>query len=452
MDRQLEYLIEGVEQNRQVILDTERYLWKNPESGYREWKTNRYLADILTGLGYELTFAGDIPGFYTVIDTGRPGPTVALFAEMDSLINELHPEHDPETNAVHSCGHNCQSAAMIGLAHALKRPNALDGMSGKIMLCAVPAEELIENNYRQELVDRGIIKYTTGKPEFLRRGYLDDVDIGFIFHAGAASETTLGLVKGYNGSTSKTVIFKGVSAHAAFTDMMPGVNALYAASQAMSACNALRENFANGVKWHPILTEGGGAVNAIPDKVVMESMVRGPSLADISKANDAMNRAIAGSAASIGATAHVNDQLGYAPMECDQNLHKVILEAFSDVCPDAPKSNMPIYAGGSGDIAFLSEVMSATQISIAGGCVGTMHGTDFFVTDPELACILPAKCECAFMWYLLKDDAKAAKEIKAAKDATKKSKEDCMKEWDSFSQDRELVLIDTEAKRIEINY
>ena len=56
------------------------------------------------------------------------------------------------------------------------------------------------------------------------------------------------------------------------------------------------------------------------------------------------------------------------------------------------------------------------------------------------------------MWYLLKDDAKAAKEIKAAKDATKKSKEDCMKEWDSFSQDRELVLIDTEAKRIEINY
>ena len=140
----------------------------------------------------------------------------------------------------------------------------------------------------------GIIKYTTGKPEFSpAEGICDDVDIGFIFHAGAASETTLGLVKGYNGSTSKTVIFKGVSAHAAFTDMMPGVNALYAASQAMSACNALRENFANGVKWHPILTEGGGAVNAIPDKVVMESMVRGSSLADISKANDAMNRAIA---------------------------------------------------------------------------------------------------------------------------------------------------------------
>src|SRR5699024_292470 len=114
------------------IFAAERHIWSHPESGYREWKTHKYMADIFENLGYELTLAGNIPGFYTVLDTGRPGPTVCVFAELDSLINENHPECDPETKAVHSCGHHMQCAGMVGLATTLKRPGALDGMSGKI--------------------------------------------------------------------------------------------------------------------------------------------------------------------------------------------------------------------------------------------------------------------------------------------------------------------------------
>ena len=71
-------------------------------------------------LGYELVLAGDIPGFYTVLDTGRPGPEILVMAELDSLVNSAHPECDPETGAVHSCGHNAQCAAFLGVAAALK--------------------------------------------------------------------------------------------------------------------------------------------------------------------------------------------------------------------------------------------------------------------------------------------------------------------------------------------
>ena len=150
---------EAVEKNKELILEAERHIWKNPEPGYREWKTHAYLKERYEALGYELHEAGNIPGFYTDVDTGRPGPTVAVFGEMDSLIIPSHPECDPETGAVHACGHNCQSAALLGLAAALKEPGVLDGLCGKIRLLAVPAEEGIEIEFRLGLKKDGVIKY-----------------------------------------------------------------------------------------------------------------------------------------------------------------------------------------------------------------------------------------------------------------------------------------------------
>jgi len=57
--------------------------------------------------------AGNIPGFYTVIDTGRSG--TEILREMDSVICPAHKESDPDTGAVHACGHNALYAASIGL-------------------------------------------------------------------------------------------------------------------------------------------------------------------------------------------------------------------------------------------------------------------------------------------------------------------------------------------------
>ena len=131
---------EHAKKYRQLMLDALDYIWKNPETGYREWKTHDYLETEFAKLGYELTLAGDIPGFTTLIDTGREGPTVAVFGEMDSIICPSHPDADKATGAVHSCGHCAQAAALLGLAAMLKEPGALDGLCGKIVVVAVPAE------------------------------------------------------------------------------------------------------------------------------------------------------------------------------------------------------------------------------------------------------------------------------------------------------------------------
>ena len=233
-------LLNAVEKYRDLILETEKYIWEHPETGYREYKTSKFMEEKFIELGYDITRAENITGFYTTIDTGREGPTLLILGELDSIICPTHKSADKETGAVHSCGHNAQCAALIGIAAALKEPNALDGLSGKIKLCAVPAEELLEIEYRNELMAKGIIKYYGGKPEFLYRGYFDDVDIAFMVHTTCMEKyaTKIGSV----GCLAKQVIYKGVASHAGSIPW-EGRNALYAATCGLNACNAIRENF-----------------------------------------------------------------------------------------------------------------------------------------------------------------------------------------------------------------
>ena len=181
--------------HRERIVGTADYIWENPETGYREWKTSAYMEKQFRELGYEPVMAGNIPGFYADLDTGRPGPKVAILGELDSLIVRNHPDADPETAAVHACGHNAQCATLVGVAAAFKEPGALDGMCGSIRFIAVPAEELIELGYREELRKKGVIRYYGGKVEFMYRGYMDGCDIALLAASAAAQLRTDSCVK-----------------------------------------------------------------------------------------------------------------------------------------------------------------------------------------------------------------------------------------------------------------
>ena len=269
-------LQERAEKYRDVILDAERYIWKNPEPGYKEFKTNQYLLDKFKALGYKVTEAEGITGFFTTLDTGREGPTLLVLAELDSLINRSHPQCDPETGAVHSCGHHLQCAAMLGVASALAEEGALDGIYGKIKRCLVPAEEGIEIGYRKSLVDKGVISFTSGKTEFISRGYFDDVDIAFMVHARVAEYKgeRFCLSIGHNGVVRKCSVFKGKAAHAG-AHPHKGINALNAAAAAINVANSLRETFREKdyFRFHSIITKGGDSVNAVPDEVIVEHIL-----------------------------------------------------------------------------------------------------------------------------------------------------------------------------------
>lgn len=399
----------AVEKNRELILKAHEYIWANPETGYKEVKTSKYLEDAFENLGYELVKAGNIPGFYTVLDTGRQGPEVLVLGELDSLMCTEHPDADPKTGAVHCCGHSAQASALLGLAAALKEPGILDEMSGRIRLCAVPAEELIEIDYRTSLKNEGIIKYLEGKPEFLYRGYFDGVDVAFMVHT--TNIETFAIRKGSVGAVAKTVVYKGVSSHAGGSPWN-GRNALYAATQGLSAVNAIRETFNESdlIRVHPIITQGGTAVNAIPDTVTIESYTRGSNFDAILDADKKVDRALCGGALSLGTNIEIINIPAFAPLRNSDGMMDVAEEAAKVAVPELGISRTNAIGTGSTDMGDLSMVMPVVHPYMP-GATGRSHGSNYYISNPELACVGSAKWQLNMLYLLLKDGGERAKTI-----------------------------------------
>ena len=431
----MEKLIRLDEQAKARVLDTLDYMTKHPETGYRETLCSAYMEKQFRSLGYEPILAGDIPGFYVTVDTGREGPTVLVLGELDAIKCAGHPEADPVTHAVHACGHNAQSAALVGVAAALKNEELLDKLSGKIMLCAVPAEEMIETEYRRGLVEKGIIKYYGGKPEFLRRGYFDGVDLAFMVHASSS----YGISGGSVGCIAKTVHYKGVSAHAGGSPWN-GVNALYAATQGIGAANALRETFkeADLIRFHPIITHGGEAVNAIPELVTIESYVRGATFDAIIAANKRINRALIGAALSIGAQIEIVDIPGYAPLNNNPDLAALAEAAANEIIPEEQFYRHGNRGTGSTDMGDLCCVMPVIH-PYSGGITGKSHGDDYCVADVERACIKSAKFQLRLLSMLLENGGEKAKEIVEKYEPLFKSKEEYFAYVDKINREGDCI-------------
>jgi amidohydrolase len=401
-------ITQAVNKYRKLIRDSHEFIWTHAETGYKEVQTSKYMEEVFESLGYELQKAGNIPGFITVLETGKPGPDILILGEMDSLICKEHPDANPETGAVHCCGHSMQSAALIGIAAALKEPEMLDDWCGRIRLCAVPAEELLEVEYRQELMEKGIIHYLGGKTEFLYRGYFDGVDLAFMVHS-TVSDNALVTPK-WNGCISKRIIYKGISAHAGGAPWN-GCNALYAANLGLNAINAIRETFEEKdlIRVHPIITKGGNVVNAIPDEVVLESYVRGISLEAIKKVNKRVNRALCGAALSLGANIDIQDLPGYAPFLNCNSLIDVVEEAVEHI-PDMVFKRNEFNSTGSTDMGDLSAVMPTVQPCLPGP-KGILHGANFVFPDAEKACVDSAIVQIHMLDILLRNGATRAQKV-----------------------------------------
>lgn len=425
-----------IDSYRDLILAAERDIWKTPETGYKEVKTSAYMAEKFRSLGYELTMAEGITGFVTVVDTGREGPEVLVLGELDSIICPAHPDADPVTGAVHSCGHHAQCAALLGVAAALRDERVLAKLSGRIRLCAVPAEELLELEYRAELKKQGKIKYFGGKSEFLSRGLFDGVDLALMVHTSTKFLSQEGGV----GCIVKNITYHGKAAHAGGSPQN-GKNALYAANCGLNAVNALRETFQEKdyIRVHPIITRGGDMVNAIPETVTMESYVRGRSFEAITRENEKVNRALCGAALSLGNNIEINDIPGYSPLFNDKSMLDVAEEAMKLALPEVEYHRMDHYfSTGSTDMGDLSTFMPVVH-PYAGGACGTSHGNDYRICDPEAACVNSAKWQLAMLLLLLGNRAERAKKIVAEFEPTFASAKEFLAYQDALNSSGERI-------------
>ena len=441
-----------IDKYQDKILQAERYLWANPETGYREVKTNAYMADIFEKLGYKLDRAENITGFTATLDTGKEGPTLLVLAELDSLKNFTHPDCDKETGAVHSCGHHAQCAAMVGVATALKEDGALDGLSGKIKLCLVPAEEGIEVSYRKGLIEKGIISFSSGKPEFIKRGFFDDVDLAFMVHAAAARNNEkfrFGI--GSNGVIRKTTRFIGLSAHAG-SNPDKGINALNAANTALITCNSLRETFREEdyVRFHSIITKGGDAVNAVPDEVVIESYVRAASVKALKEANEKVNRTFAACAAAFGAKVEISDMAGSEALHDNKTMTEIAVSVAEKLAGKDGYEVSNKWTASSTDMGDVSALFPSIH-AYACGAKNPSHSNNYFIADPVNACVDNAKFQLGLIEELLKDGAREAKRVMENFTPQFKSIEEYLQHKYSISKDRNAVIYNDDGT-VTLNY
>lgn len=405
-------LYAAIRRSGRAIIDLGERIYRNPETGFKEYGTAGIVAEAFAGLPLVQQKFTDIPGLKLTLDTGRPGPGVAILGELDAVTCPSHADADPETGAVHACGHNIQVAALYGAAIGLIQSGIIDQLCGKIHFLAVPAEEYIEIAYRKQLIKEGVLSFLGGKAELVSRGWFDDVDLCLMVHAmpaGTAGNAKVAF-QSFNGCVVKEVRFIGKAAHAGAAPQ-DGINALYAANTALTAMNGLRETFreADCIRIHPIMTKGGDVLNVIPDDVRLETFVRGRTFAAILQAARQFDRAMAGGALALGCSVMIEDLPGAFPLHNDIGLVAVMQSVLEDLVAEHEVADIG-HTTASTDLGDLSTIMPVVQ-PLVGGVTGGLHEASYRIVDPDLAYLVSAELLAGTAAALLAGKAEKAVRI-----------------------------------------
>ncbi len=255
------------------------------------------------------------------------------------------------------------------------------------------------------------MEFLGGKPELIRLGEFDDVDLAMMCHTtSVAQEKKLCISGTNNGTVAKRIQFIGRAAHAGGAPHL-GVNALNAASLALMAIHTNRETFKddNTIRVHPIITKGGEAVNAVPADVRMETFVRGANIDAILDANRKVDRALKAGAMAVGAQVKITTIPGYLPLKQNATMMEMYkANAVSLVGEDGIGYRK--HGTGSTDMGDVSQIMPAIHPYV-GGATGLGHGNDYVVNDYDLAVVTAAKALATTVVDLLADGASGAGEV-----------------------------------------
>lgn len=393
------------------IISLSQTILNNPESGFRETKTSHLIAGKLAEMGVPFRAGLALTGVRAELIGGSAGPALAMLGELDSLIVSEHPFADAATGAAHACGHHCQIAMLLGALYALNQPEVLSALSGRLIFMAVPAEEYIEIEYRDGLRRAGKIEFLGGKPELIKLGEFDDVDLSMMLHTTSnPAEKQLCISGTNNGTIAKKIQFVGKGSHAGGAPHL-GINALNAATLALSAIHFNRETFRDEdtVRVHPIITKGGEAVSAVPADVRMETFVRGRTVDAILDADKKVNRAIRAGAMAVGAGVNIQTIPGYLPLTQDESFSQVFRSNAEDLVGKENVGHVS-HRTGSTDMGDVSQLMPAIHPYV-GGASGLGHGADYVIEDYGLAVVTAAKALAGTAIDLMADSANTAGNI-----------------------------------------
>lgn len=400
-----------IDRRRDDIIGIADTMLHHPELGYKEIKTAALVRNTLAGLGLPVREGLAITGVDGVLAGDKPGPSLCIMGELDSVMAADAAVCDPVTGAAHQCGHHIQVASMLGAAIGLVGAGAAGALAGKVHFLGAPAEEFLEIEYRLGLANAGKITYLGGKQELIKLGYFDEIDIAMMVHA-ASKAPEPGLHYGFqaNGFLAKFIRYAGRASHAGAAPQ-DGINALNAACLGILAVHAQRETFQDqdSIRVHPIITKGGDVVNVVPSDVRIETYVRGRAVEAILDASKKVDRAFRAGGDAVGAETHIQNVPGYLPIFQDEPLTRLAMENGRALLGEEGV-HYGGFLGGSLDVGDLSHLMPVLH-PFVGGTVGPIHGADFAIVNYDAAAIVPAKMMAMTAIDLLADGASAAQQI-----------------------------------------
>ncbi|MBL0940766.1 MAG: amidohydrolase [Gemmatimonadaceae bacterium] len=283
---------------------------QNPELGYQEKRTSALVAAHLKALGLEVQEnVGGIPGVVGILKGGKPGPTVAMRADMDALpVTELVDVpfkstvrtvyNGVETGVMHACGHDMHTAMLMGVAEVFAGMRAQ--LPGTMKFLFQPAEEVPPRGGAAPMIDAGVMQ---------------GVDAVLGLHVGPGPLGTLSWRSGAISAASDSwrIVVRGKQAHGA----MPaaGVDPIVVSAEIVSALQTIVSRSLDLTQGPAVLTvgaiHGGLRENIIPDTVWMIGTIRTFDAKARDKVAQRMKEVAQGIAAAHGATADVTVTLGY---------------------------------------------------------------------------------------------------------------------------------------------
>ncbi len=138
--------IRAIDRHADWVVATSREIEREPETGFRETRAARRVAEFFSSNGIEHQAGLAITGVNGWLRGRESSATVAIIGELDALVLPEHPYSNPSTHAAHACGHRAQVAAMLGAGLGLLEVRGQ--LDGDIVLFATPAEEVAELDRR----------------------------------------------------------------------------------------------------------------------------------------------------------------------------------------------------------------------------------------------------------------------------------------------------------------
>ena len=390
------------------VIAWRRDLHQHPELGNREFRTSKIVAQHLKSLGIEVREKVAHTGVVGVLKGGKPGPVVALRADMDALpvkeevdvpfASKVTTEWSGlQCGVMHACGHDAHTAILMGVAELLA--GMRDRVPGTVKFIFQPAEEGAPDGE------------TGGAKQMIEEHCLEAPKVGAIFGLHVTSNHHTGKI-GYRvgplmaSSDEMRIFVRGSQTHAA----MPwrGADPIVAASQIVVGLQTIVSRRLEITKEPSVVTvgvfHGGVRKNIIPDEVRMEGTIRAFDEAQRDAIHEHVKRIAEMIAAAGGAQAKVMIKRGYDVTVNDPALTEWSVPTLKRVAGDANVGVVDKVCGAE-DFSFYQKVVPGLFIRV--GCTppgqsiaesAPNHSPRFFVDEACLVLGVRALSTLALDW------------------------------------------------------